>query len=73
MGHRLTDFIRKFHDKTGLPNVVGVIDGTHIFLSSKLARDLTPMPCDFLIRKNFIVYCYKLCAIRKGFFFNVCA
>ena len=31
------------------------------------------MPCDFLIRKNFIVYCYKLCAIRKGFFFNVCA
>ena len=27
------------------------------------------MPCDFfLIGRNSIVYCYKLCAIRKGFF-----
>ena len=31
------------------------------------------MPCDFFNRKNFIVYCYKLCTIRKGLFWNVCA
>jgi hypothetical protein len=66
-GHRLTDTIRKICKKTGLPNVVGVIDGTHIPLSFKPARDLTPMPCDFFNRENFIVCCYRLCAIRRGF------
>ena len=52
-GHRVTDTIRKFREKTGLPNVVGAIDGTHIHLSSKHARGLTPMPCDFFNRKKF--------------------
>ena len=37
-GHRLTDTIRKFHDITGLLNVVGVIDGTQIPLLCKPQR-----------------------------------
>ena len=52
IGHRLTDTIRKFREKTGLPNVVGAIDGTHIPLSTKPQRGLTPMPCDFFNRKK---------------------
>ena len=66
--HRLTDTIRKFCVKTGLPNVVGAIDDIHIFLSSKPARGLPPMSCDYFTRKNFTVYCYRLCAIWRGFF-----
>ena len=31
--HRLANTIRKFRDNTGLPNVVGVIHGTHSFVS----------------------------------------
>jgi hypothetical protein len=34
-GHSLTDTIRKFRDITGLPNVVGTIESTHIHLSCK--------------------------------------
>src|ERR1700737_65177 len=56
-GHRLMNTIREFRDLTGLPNVVGAIDGTHILLSTRPQRGLTPMPCDFFNRKNFIV-CY---------------
>ena len=52
-GHRLADTIWKFRDITGLPNVVGAIDGTHIPLSSRLQRGLTPMSADFFNRKKF--------------------
>ena len=46
------DTIRKFKDLTGLPNVVGAIDGTHIPLSTRPNRGLILMPCDFFNRKN---------------------
>ena len=52
-GKILADTIRKFPDITGLPNVVGAIDGTHIPLSSRPQRGLTPMPSDFFNRKKF--------------------
>ena len=46
-GHSLMDTICNLRDHTGLPNVVGAIDGTHIPLSTRPQRGLTPMPCDF--------------------------
>jgi hypothetical protein len=49
---RLTDIIRQFRDITGLPNVVGATDGTHIHLSYKPHRVLTPMHCDFFNKKK---------------------
>jgi hypothetical protein len=52
-GLKLIDTIREFCDITGLPNVVGAIDGTHILLSCKPHRGLTPMPCDFFNKKKF--------------------
>ena len=72
-GHRLMDTIRKFRDLTGLPNVMGAIDGTHILLSTRPQRGLTPMPCDFFnMKKN------SLCVITssvgcRGSLWNVCA
>ena len=48
--HRQSDTIRKFREKTGLPNVVGAIDGTYNPLLSKLQQSLTPMHCDFLMK-----------------------
>lgn len=46
-GHRLADTIRNFCNITGLPNVVGVIGGTHIYLSSRPQWGLTLMSYDF--------------------------
>ena len=72
IGHRLTDTIRKFCDKTSLPNVLGAIDGTHIHFSSKPQRGLTPMPCDFFSRKNVHnVLLQAMCNLER-FFWNVC-
>jgi hypothetical protein len=72
-GHRLTNTIRKFREKTGLPNVVGAIDGTHIHLSSKPARGLTPMSCDFFNRKKFHSVLLQAVCNSERFFWNVCA
>ena len=70
--HRLTDIIRKFRDITGLPNVVGIIDGTHIPLSCKPQRGLTPMPFDFFNRKKFHSVLSQDVCDSERFFWNVC-
>ena len=70
--HRLTDIIRKFRDITGLPNVVGIIDGTHIPLSCKPQRGLTPMPFDFFNRKKFHSVLSQGVCDSERFFWNVC-
>ncbi len=72
IGHRLTDTIRKFREKTGLPNVVGAIDGTHIPLSTKPQWGLTPMPCDFFNRKKFHSILLQAVCDSERFFWNVC-
>ena len=72
-GHRLADTIRKFRDITSLPNAVGAIDGTHIPLSSRPQRDLTPIPSDFFNRKKFhSVLLQAVCNLER-FFWNVYA
>lgn len=45
--HILVDIIHKFPVIVGFPNMVDAIDGTHIFLSSRPQRHLTPIPCVF--------------------------
>ena len=72
-GHRVMDTIRKFRDLTGLPNVVGAIDGTHIPLSTRPQRGLTPMPCDFFNRKKFYSVLLQAVCDAEGFFWNVFA
>ena len=72
-GHRLTDTIRKFCDIIGLPNIVGAIDGTHIPLSCKPQRGLTPMPCNFFNRKKFHSVLLQAVCDSERFFWNVCA
>ena len=72
IGQRLTDTIRKFREKTGLPNVVGTIDGTHILLSSKPQRSLTPMSCDFFNNKKFHSVLLQVVYDSERFFWNVC-
>ena len=71
--YRLTDSIHKFREKTGSSNMVGAIDGTHILLSSKPARGLTPMPCDFFNRKKFHSVLLQAVCDSERFFWNVCA
>jgi hypothetical protein len=72
-GHRLTDTICKFREKTGLPNVVGAINDTYISLSSNPARGLTSMPCDFFNRKKFHSVLLQAVCDSERFFWNVCA
>ena len=69
IGHtRVAITIRKFCDNTGLPNVMGVIDGTHIFLLYRPQRGLIPMPCDFFIRKKFhSVLLQAVCDLERFF------
>ena len=46
-GDRLQNIIESFRDITGLPNIVGAIDGSHIPLSTRPNRWYIPMPSDF--------------------------
>jgi hypothetical protein len=67
-GHRLMDIIHKFRNLTGLPNVVGAIDDTHIHLSTRPQRDLTPILCDFFNWKKFHSVLLQAVCDAKGFF-----
>ena len=52
--------------------MVGVIDGTHIPLSSRPQRDLMPMPFDFFNRKNLHSVLLQAVCDSERFFWNVC-
>jgi hypothetical protein len=51
----LQAIIEDFRDITGLPNICGAIDGTHIPLADRPNRRVTLAASDFSIRKNSIV------------------
>ena len=70
--HRVTHIIRMFCEQTGLPNMVGAIDGTHIPLASKSQRGLTPMPCDFFQMKKFHNMLSQAVCNSKRIFWNFC-
>ena len=69
--HKLHDTIRKFHDITSLPNVMGAIDGTHISLSYKPQWDVTPMSCDFFNKKKFHSVLLQAVCNSERFFFGM--
>jgi hypothetical protein len=72
-GERLHDIMKKFRNVTGLSNVCGSIDGTHIPLSRLLSVHLTPMAADFFNRNKFhSVVLQGVCDIDR-IFWNVCA
>ena len=52
--------------------MVSAIDGTHIPLSSRPQRGLTPMPCDFFNRKKFHSVLLQVVCDSERFFWNVC-
>jgi len=72
-GDRLQRIIESFRDITGLPNIAGVIDGTHIPLTSRPSRRHTPMPQDFFNRKKFHSIVLQGVCDTNRMFWNVCA
>jgi DDE superfamily endonuclease len=72
-GDRLQDIMERFRNSTGLPNICGAIDGTHIPLSRRPSGHLTPMAADFFNRKKFhSVVLQGVCDMDR-LFWNVCA
>ena len=72
-GDRLQNIIESFRNITGLPNIVGAIDGTHIPLSTRPNRRYTPMPSHFFNRKKFHSIVLQGVCDTKKMFWNVCA
>ena len=70
---RLYDIMERFRNFTGLPNICGTIDGTHIPFARRSRSDLTSMVSDFFNRKKFhSVVLQKVCDMDR-IFWNVCA
>ena len=53
-GDRLQHIIDRFQFTCGLPNVVGVIDGTHILLAKKSSRHDTVVPAGFYCAQKWL-------------------
>jgi hypothetical protein len=49
---RLQNIINKFHAKTGLPNICGAIDGTHVLLVHRASTKVTLAYSDYYNRKK---------------------
>ena len=54
-GDRLYDIMERFRNFTGLPNICGAIDGTHIPLVRRRCNDLTPMAS--IGRSSIVLFC----------------
>ena len=72
-GNRFQSIIEKFMDITGLPNIAGAIDGTHIPLSARPSRRYTPMPQDFYNRLHFHSIVLQVVCDTNKIFWDVCA
>jgi hypothetical protein len=70
---RLQGIILDFKKLTGLPNICGAIDGTHIPLAESPSRRVTVSASDFFNRKKFhSIVLQGVCDSHK-IFWNVCA
>jgi len=72
-GDRLQNIIETFRDITGLPNIAGAIDGSHIPLTTRPSTRYTPMPSDFFNRKKFHSIVLQGVCDANRVFWNVCA
>ncbi len=61
LGQCLKDIIVHFEKLTGLPNICGAIDGSHIFLADLPNKKVTLAIGDIFNRKSSIVLCCKPC------------
>ena len=72
IGDRLHDIMERFRNSTGLPNICGAIDGTHIPLARRPRSNFTPMASNFFNRKKFhSVVLQGVCDMDR-IFWNVC-
>jgi len=69
---RLQNSIETFRDITGLPNIVGAIDGSHIPLTTKLSTQYTPILQDFFNWNLFSIVLQGVYDANR-MFWNVCA
>jgi hypothetical protein len=67
-GQHLKDIIACFENLIGIPNICGVIDGTHIPLANFPSKKITVVIGDFLIGKSSIVLCCKPCVMSTKSF-----
>ena len=72
-GDCLQSIIESFRDLTGLPNIAGAIDGTHIPLTCRPSLRHIPMPQDFFNRKKFHSIVLQGVCDTNRMFWNVCA
>ena len=72
-GDRLQNIIESFRDITGLSNIVGAIDGTHIPLTLRPSKRYTPMPQDFFNHKRFHSIILQGVCDTNRMLWNVCA
>ena len=72
-GEQLESIISDFHDITGLPNICGAIDGTHISLAERPSHMVTHAQSDFFNRKKFHSIVLQGVCDAKRVFWNVCA
>ena len=72
-GDYLQNIIESFQNITGLPNIAGAIDGTHIPLSVRTNKQYTSMPSDFFNQKKFHTIVLQGVCDSNKMFWNVCA
>ena len=71
-GDHLQSIIESFRDITGLPNIAGAIDGTHIPLTYRPNRQYTPLSQNFFNRIFFHSIVLQGIYDSNRIFWNVC-
>ena len=71
-GDRLYMIINDFEELTGLPNICGAIDGTHIPLAERPSKRINLAESDFYNRKKFHSIVLQRVSDSKKIFWNVC-
>ncbi|ERM96831.1 protein ALP1-like [Amborella trichopoda] len=68
VSHRLLQTVQAFKELSGLPNICGAIDGSHV----KLSRTPSSDPLAFKCRHNFYSVLLQVIADHRHIFWDVC-